>query len=292
MALLYDNSRRRRRVPELPEVETTCRLMRRLLVGRRIVSAVVKTDDIVLKGLPADVVRQALEGATVERVGRKGKYWWWELDRRPWAFGHLGMTGHVFDLATGDTDKRVHGLKQGLVDGEPRFLKVLVEMDDGGRLAFTDGRRLARFWLGESPETDRAISALGYDVHEELPAVGVLHEKLVRRKAPLKNLLMDQSLFAGVGNYLADETMYQARLSPHRLGSSLSLPETRRLHKALKAVVTHAVDVGADYERFPQEWLFHHRWGGDRGPETIGGRAIQRDPIGGRTTAWVPSIQK
>lgn len=249
-------------------------------------------DEIVLKGTPPEAVKAALEGATVTGIGRKGKYWWIELDRRPWVFGHLGMTGYLVDLSSGEVDRRVHGIRQGEENGDIRFLKLLIETEDGGRIAFTDGRRLARLWLAESPSADKSVSALGFDVRDELPPATELHARLVKRKAPLKAILMDQGFFAGVGNYMADETMFQARLSPHRLGSSLTLAEVKRLRQALESITDHAITVGADYVHFPDDWLFHHRWGGGRGPEHYQGHPIQRDQIGGRTTAWVPKLQR
>jgi formamidopyrimidine-DNA glycosylase len=75
------------------------------------------------------------------------------------------------------------------------------------------------------------------------------------------------------------------------LGNSLTLEETGRLREALQAILQKAVEVDADYEKFPETWLFHHRWGGNKGAEHIDGREILREMIGGRTTAWVPEIQ-
>lgn len=108
----------------------------------------------------------------------------------------------------------------------------------------------------------------------------------------MKAVLLDQSVFAGVGNYIADEVLYHAEIAPKRHGSSLTPDEVTALHAAIQRVIGHAVEVDADYERFPEEWLFHHRWGGKKGAEQIGAHAIVRETVGGRTTAWVPTIQR
>ena len=62
--------------------------------------------------------------------------------------------------------------------------------------------------------------------------------------------------------------------------------------EAIRTVVAHAVKVGADSDRYPHTWLFEHRWGGSRGSQQINGHPIRRDEVGGRTTAWVPAVQK
>jgi formamidopyrimidine-DNA glycosylase len=279
-------------MPELPEVESVRRLMQRTLGGKRIAEVEVAPDEIVLGGAPPDAVRSALLGRTVQSVGRKGKYWWIELDEKPWLFGHLGMSGWIRQI--GADSIRLHSHGEAPLDddtGRPRFLKLLIRAEDGSTVAFTDGRRLGRLWLGDSPEQDRAISKLGFDCLDELPTAKKLHLMLQKRKAPIKAVLLDQGLFAGVGNWIADETLYQARIAPARLANSLSDKEVKALRSALAHILKTAVDADADYRTFPDSWLFQHRWGGDRGADRIGGKEIVRQTIGGRTTAWVPSRQ-
>jgi formamidopyrimidine-DNA glycosylase len=106
----------------------------------------------------------------------------------------------------------------------------------------------------------------------------------------LKAVLLDQSLFAGVGNWIADEALYQAGIAPHRPAASLSAAEVARLRARLHAVVRHAVKVGADSERFPRTWLFHRRWDVRQPPGAP--EVIRRETIAGRTAAWVPARQK
>lgn len=268
-------------------------MMRRVLQGKRISRAEVVPDDIVLSKIPPEAVAQALEGRVVTDIGRKGKFWWIALDERPWVFGHLGMSGWVRELGT--ESMRLHSHGDAPLDdeqGRPRFLKLLIEAEDGSRVAFTDGRRLGRLWLAEGPEHDPQVQKLGFDAHEELPEAEELARLLGRRRAPIKAVLLDQGAFAGIGNYLADEALYQAGIAPKRLAASLNGDEVAALRQAIRSILDHAVGVDADYQKFPEEWLFHHRWGGAKGAEAIGGRLIVRETVGGRTTAWVPEIQK
>jgi len=124
------------------------------------------------------------------------------------------------------------------------------------------------------------------------PPVAKLAERLKKRKKAIKAVLLDQALFAGIGNWLADEILFQAKISPHHLASDLTPAQIKTLHKQVLAVCKKAVAVSANYDRFPKNWLFHHRWGKNKNAKTSAGKKIIHEEIGGRTTAWVPTVQK
>ena len=106
-------------------------------------------------------------------------------------------------------------------------------------------------------------------------------------------MLLDQSFSAGVGNWIADEVLYQARIDPRRRAHLLTAAEVGRLRARLRSVVTTAVRVGADSDRFPPKWLFHTRWSKRlRSPMTARGERIRYLTVGGRTTAWVAEVQR
>ncbi|RYZ64693.1 MAG: hypothetical protein EOP09_15530 [Proteobacteria bacterium] len=174
----------------------------------------------------------------------------------------------------------------------PSFCRLRFATQDGVEIAFTDPRRFGRIRLTEDPAQDPALSKLGFDPLVSPVSLAELVKVLSKRKAPLKAVLLDQGVFAGVGNWIADEVLFQAKLSPHRLANSLSKPEVTRLRTKLFSIVERAVGLHADYDRYPKTWLFHHRWGKDSEAKTSKGAKIVHDTIGGRTTAWVPSIQK
>ena len=278
-------------MPELPEVETVRRTLERVLLNQRIVAAEFPPDSIVQSKLPEGFLLQSCLGAKVERVGRKGKYWWLELDRKPWVFGHLGMAGWVRELGEDSIRLREHGNAPfDDENGRPRFLKMLLQAENGRKVAMTDGRRLSRLWVGDDPAS--ALPKLGPDMLLEPWALGELANRLKGRNAPIKALLLDQVLFCGVGNWIADEVLYQAGIAPQRLAGELSSEELGRLIAAIAEVLKLAVNVGADSRKYPANWLFHVRWGGGKGHESLDGASIQRGTIGGRTTAWVPSRQQ
>ena len=120
----------------------------------------------------------------------------------------------------------------------------------------------------------------------------MLAKEIGRRHAPIKAVLLDQSLFAGVGNWIADEVLFQAGIRPHRLARELSKAEVAAIRRVLHAIVARAVKADADSSKFPKGWLFHRRWD-HRGEQALAdGSAIVRETIGGRTAAWVPKRQK
>jgi len=278
-------------VPELPEVETVCRFMRAALVGETIEAVEVVPDEIVLSGAEPSVIESVLLRQTVESIGRKGKFWW-IVTSGGTLCGHLGMAGWVRELGEPTIRLREHG--QAPLDdesGRPRFLKLLITGSNGRRIAMTDGRRLSRLWLAKDASADSRIKSLGPDALSEMPPVGTLVASLRKKKAPIKAVLLDQKYLSGVGNWLADECLYQAKIAPARLANTLNVTEVETLRAKLLEILQFACDVGADKDRFPEDWMFHARWDGHRGVPQIGGHEIVRETVAGRTTAWVPSLQ-
>jgi formamidopyrimidine-DNA glycosylase len=287
-------------MPELPEVETMRRNVFRVLKGKRLVEVVPDPDDrIVFDVASPEEVREALEGAKVIGSGRKGKYFWLELDRRPWPVFHFGMTGNAEIRKKNSGFTKAWGRKQG--SGGKRtaeeakfvsFCRLRITAEDGMEVAFTDPRRFGRIRLANDPLREPPLSKLGYDPLLEFPKGKALVEILRKRRAPIKAVLLDQGLFAGVGNWIADEVLFQARIDPHRLASKLSPAEVGRLRVKLLAIIRKSVSLNADYDLYPKSWMFHYRWGKTKDASVGGRHKIVHDTIGGRTTAWVPRLQK
>jgi len=265
-------------MPELPEVERARKLAERVLVGKRIRKVTTANDVIVYQGVLPCRFAMALKGCRVEAICRRGKYLWFALDRRPWPLFHFGMTGS-FQVYTAIRDR-------------PRFFKVELLMEDGTRLAMPNVRRLGRIGLRKDPESQPPVSKLGFDPLLDMPTPQMFAAMMAKRKTPIKALLLNQSFAAGVGNWIADEVLYQAHIAPHRRACDLRVDEAKRLASCLRRIVRKAVAVNADKERFPKTWLFHDRWGKNRNAKTVHGEKIIHETIAGRTTAWVPSVQR
>lgn len=264
-------------MPELPEVETARRRAERALGGQRIVRVAAADDPLVFdRGSPAQV-EVTLTSRVVVGTGRKGKYFWLVLDRPPHPVFHLGMSGSL-EIYRSD-------------EPSPKYWKLEIESAEGAVAAITDRRRLGRIRLANDPEREPPISRLGFDLMTSLPRAPELHRRLQARRGPIKAVLLDQGFSAGVGNWIADEVLYQAKISPLRPANELLADEVHGLRTALYSVAHRAVALEADADRFPRTWMFHRRWDHriGTGPR---GEPLVRQQIGGRTTTWAPSRQK
>ncbi|KAJ2577151.1 hypothetical protein GGH95_003559 [Coemansia sp. RSA 1836] len=110
---------------------------------------------------------------------------------------------------------------------------------------------------------------------------------------PIKSLLLSQEFSAGVGNWIADEVLYQSRIHPQQLACTLDELQTATVLQQLKDVCNKAVEVNAESKLFPEGWLFHYRWskGKGRQQEMPNGSRIEFVTVGGRTSAFVPDLQ-
>ena len=278
-------------MPELPEAERGRRLAEAVAAGRRIEQVWCDGDALVFDGVEPDRWRRALEGRRVAAARRWGKQLWLELDAPPHPLFHFGMAGG-FKTPSATPLQLKSGPREDASVWPPRFLKIRLRLDDGGELAMTDGRRLGRILLRADPEREPPICRLGFDPLLAMPSPRRFSDLVRARGGMLKPLLLDQSFAAGVGNWIADEALYQAGLDPRRRASSLTDAEAQRLRARLRAIVRRAVDANADDSLYPRTWLFHRRWGRRGDARTARGERIEHLKIGGRTTAWAPARQR
>ena len=270
-------------MPELPEVEAARRRIHALAVGRRVVDVVAHHDPIVFDEAPPAVVQSVLRRAIVVDTGRRGKYHWLTLNCGRHLLVHFGMTGSW---------TVVHAHQPGSEGVDLRFAKLECVLDSGVRLVLRDPRRLGRVRVREDVEGEPPVSTLGFDPLISMPRPDAFAALVRKRRTPVKALLLDQRFAAGVGNWIADEVLYQARIAPHRVAADLCDEEIKRLRDRLGSVIRKAVQVDAESDRFPRTWLFHHRWGRQTDARTTRGERIEHATIGGRTTAWVPGVQQ
>ncbi len=301
-------------MPELAEVETVRKYLDKTMRGKKIREVDVDLSDRYLfQFAKPDLVKKTIEGRKVTGSGRRGKYFWLDFDRGPSLIIHLGMSGNIsIKLPRGKKlrskeNEHLHvwgGIALQSEGGQKEsqkksdrpehlwFCRFLLRLADQTEVALLDPRRFGRMWLSDDPENHPRVKKLGFDPLIDFPPARELHELLKKRRNAIKAVLLDQAIFAGIGNWLADEILFHAKMSPHRKASELSLKDVTALRKSILAVVKKAVAVDADYERFPKTWLFHHRWGKSKTAKVSTGQAIIHEEIGGRTSAWVPKIQK
>ncbi len=277
-------------MPELPEVESARAAIERAALGRRI-TGVDDTDTWVCRPHAPGQISAALVGRQLTGAFRRGKSMWCEtsgLDGSrtpgPVLGVHLGMSGHVLitdaggELTEGgDWLGPRTGRAAARAALNPVWSRFTVTFSDGGSLRLFDQRRLGRVRL------DPNLDALGPDAEQVRPRE--FAERIGRGHAPVKARLLDQSVIAGVGNLLADETLWQARLAPTRPADELTDAELITLHRAMRRATKAAIKKGGVHTGR----IIPFRRAGAHCPRC--GTEMTRATVGGRTTWWCPQEQ-
>lgn len=241
-----------------------------------------------------------MTGKKIIDARQQGKYFWLVMDSPPHPLMHFGMSGWM--KFSNDDSAYYRPAKAEEAEWPPRFWKFILQLKEepGAEVAFVDARRLGRIRLVDAKAEDmRKTTPLkenGPDpiIDKDILTVEWLTQKLRSKKVPIKALLLNQSVISGLGNWVCDEIMYQARLHPEQYSNTFSDDQIKKLHDAIMYVCDTAVEVLAESDKFPQNWLMKHRWGkgkkdGDKLPT---GEKITFLKVGGRTSAIVPSLQK
>lgn len=276
-------------MPELPEVETLAVDLRPHLVGRTIVSCEVRNPSVIRYPDPA-MFAAMIPGRCIQAMARRGKYLLHQLagEDQLLLVVHLGMTGQWRCVPASEP--------------EPDHLHVVMGLDDGRQLRYRDVRRFGRLLLGSERElvAARRLPRLGPEPLEPAFTAADLYRRLHVRRAPLKALLLDQALVAGVGNIYADESCFRARVRPDRPGNTLSRPAVVRLHAALGALLREAIaNRGSSVDDYRDAWgemggeqhlLQVYGRGGE--PCVRCGRPLAVVRLAGRTTVFCRRCQR
>ena len=207
-------------MPELPEVEVTRRLIEPMLVGRRISAVRTTRDSYFFLTKPASL-RRHLVGRGIVEIVRRGKYLLASLDDGKGLLMHLGMTGQLFYGAQANRRLRAGGRGAAAASREPRpftadeHTHVTLCFEDGGpEVFFRDVRKFGKVRILARGRSDPRLERLGVDA---LEASGDQLFRATRKRAlAIKNLLLDQSVIAGIGNIYADEGLFLAGIRPLR----------------------------------------------------------------------------
>jgi formamidopyrimidine-DNA glycosylase len=281
-------------MPELPEVETVARGLRRTVLGRRILSITLGKTDFIDDPV---ALEQHLPGRQIDAVERYGKFMLLRLsavdgtarvpangDAAPASLlVHLGMTGQLAPiLAEYPREKHTH---------------VCLLLNDGRELRYTDARRFGRMaYLTEAllAEELKGFGADPLEVSKEEFA-----NRIHGRRARIKALLLDQSVLRGVGNIYADESLWRAKIHPARLGASLERKQAETLRRVLQEILQKAIVMrGSSISDFldaagePGEYQRHHRAYGREGKNCYRCKSvIRRAIVAGRSSYFCPKCQ-
>ena len=247
-------------MPELPEVERARQTLESALERR--ITGVDDSDTYVCRPhLPGEIAA-ALTGHTLAIAHRRGKFMWLETDDGPALGLHLGMAGRI------------------VVDPEDssRWDRFALEFEDGGRLVLRDKRRLGRAVLNPNfSHVGTDAAEVGRDEFRRL--IGSGHTAVKAR-------LLNQGAISGIGNLLADQILWQARISPLRSTSELSVDDLDRLRREVRSAVRSAIRKGGAHTG---NFIEARRRDGVCPRD---GPRLERAQVGGRTTYWCPACQR
>lgn len=272
-------------MPELPEVETLVRGLRKQVLGRTILNVHLRKTDFMDN--PVEIQRD-LPGLTIQSVARRGKFFYLTLANSHGAarklFVHLGMTGHLATFAPAEPEEKHTHLVAGL--------------DDGRELRYTDPRRFGRIALFTEEQFLPVLADAGAEPLNV--SAGEFQRRLQGRAARIKSLLLDQRTLGGIGNIYADESLWYARIHPMQKASRLAPARLETLRRAIQRVlrtaIAHKGSSISDYRDangLPGWFQLRHRVYDREGKPCYRCRAkVRRILVAGRSSHFCPRCQR
>jgi formamidopyrimidine-DNA glycosylase len=270
-------------MPELPEVETIRRELAPKIEGHRFIEVFLLCPQMV-RHPSSEEFRRCLLEQTIQELTRRGKYLIFRLQSGKALILHLRMSGALL-------------LKRTPAKVDP-YTQAIFHLDNSLQIHFCDRRKLGTMEL--VADEAEVTSRLGPEPLESDFSPEMLAQRLSQHKAPIKAMLLDQKVLAGLGNMYADEALFSAHIHPLREANSLKKEEAEQLHRAIVEVLTSAIDnKGASVDTYlrpggePGNQQFYFRVAHRRNePCPICGTAIQRVPIRNRGSYFCPHCQK
>jgi len=269
-------------MPELPEVETVKNELLPHVVGKRISGLTFEWEGIV-KEPSLDEFRAGIIGQKITGINRRGKYIFISLSGEDTLIIHLKMTGSL--IVKKDTEE------------PPKYTRAIIHLDNGTDIAFRDPRKFGVLRLVK--DKGSIIGKLGPEPFDEDFTPQVLSKILTKRKAPMKALLCEQNLIAGIGSMYADEALFTTKIHPLRTGENVTPSEIEHLYKAIREILYAAIEnKGASVDTYFRpdgtkgtahyEFKVAHRF---KEPCYICGTPIERIKIRNRGSYFCPKCQ-
>lgn len=273
-------------MPEKPEVITVAASLEPRLIGKKIQECYVYWDNIIAYPV-TDQFREKIIGQKIRSVRTRGKFLVFDLDRDSLLI-HLRMEGKFFFRKKGDVlNKHEH---------------VEFVLDDGTSFRFHDVRKFGKMYLFNKEECSqrKPLCDLGLEYFDDQLTKDYLYQKIHKKSLPIKSVLLDQTIIAGIGNIYDDEILFMSHISPLRRACDVSLDECEAIIHNTRVVLTKAIQLGGTTIRsftssegvhglFQNELLVHSK---EKFPCPECGTAILKIKVGGRGTYYCPLCQE
>jgi len=290
-------------MPELPEVETTVRDLQKIILGRKIEDVWSDFPKMIKRPKTLGQFKKEIIGRKIQKIWRRGKNILFDLSDNKTLLIHQKLTGHLlygtWNIKHGTWKP---GKKGPLEEKINAYIHLLFILDNGKMLALSDLRKFAKVELWLSPELveSEEFKNLGPEPLEKSFTFQKFKECLEGERGKIKQVLMDQTVIAGIGNIYSDEILFKARVHPFRETKRLSDEELERIYQAMRKILAKAIEVKgesiSDYRTLSGEKggfdLLRkvYRREGERCSRC--GTVIKRAKIGGRSAHYCPQCQK
>jgi len=290
-------------MPELPEVETTVRDLKKTILGQKIEDVWSDFKKIVKKPKNFEDFRKEIKNRRIEEIRRKGKNILFELSGGKLLLIHQKLTGHLligkWKYEKGVWKPKIRG---PLEDPMNKFLHLIFLLNDGRQLALSDLRKFAKVEFGEKLEIEESkeLKKLGPDPLEKNFNFEKFKKVLSKKKGgKIKQVLMDQTVISGIGNIYSDEILWRAKIHPFKDVSKLGEKELKRIYQAMEETLKKAIVLGgesiSDFRRISGERGYFdrerkvYRREGERCSRC--GTKIERKKLAGRSAHFCPKCQ-
>jgi len=271
-------------MPELPEVETVKNELLPRVKGHHITGVDLEWEGIVRQPSLEEFCSRVI-GHQITDISRHGKYLIFILDSDDLLIMHLRMTGSLIVMDNSAEP--------------PKFTRAIINLDNDTGIFFRDPRKFGRMWLAK--DTADVDSKLGPEPLDTGFTSEILAQRLAKRTAPIKALILDQKVIAGIGNMYADEALFATKIHPERAGGNLTQDEIERLHGNIRRILWAAIEnKGASVDTYFRpdgtegtahyEFKVAHRLGGKNC--TVCGTPIKRIVVRNRGSYFCPKCQK
>ena len=293
-------------MPELPEVETTINILKKSrprILGAVFLDVWTDAPSLIKRAKSFAQFKKEIRGRKIRRIWRRGKNIIFDLSGSKFLLIHQKLTGHLLLGKWKRQDNRWRPLVGGPLAEDPmnRFLHLIFYLDNGRQLALSDLRKFAKVELLDKKQLEEELKSLGLEPLDKKFTFGEFQKNIQKKKkGPIKQILMDQTVIAGIGNIYSDEILFEARVNPFRKVMELNEKELKEIYSAIKKILSLGIKLqGAsvsDY-RLPSgvkggfdRVIKVYRKEGQRCPkcDTI----IKRQKIGGRSAHFCPKCQK
>ncbi len=289
-------------MPELPEVETTIRELNKKVLGRTFIDVWTDFPKLIKKPKNFEEFRKELNGRKIQRVWRRGKNILFDLAGQKTLLIHQKLTGHLLVGEWKKKGKKWQSPPGPLSEKTNTYIHLLFTFDNGQMLALSDLRKFAKseLWGTKELENSEEMKSLGPEPLENSFTFERFKESLRRRRGKIKQVLMDQTVIAGIGNIYSDEILWQAKIHPLKDVLKLSGEELKEIYQAMKKNLLLAIKLEgesiSDY-RVPsgEKGLYDkarkvYRREGEPCPRCS--TKIKRIKIGGRSAHYCVICQK